>query len=489
MYGVTSAGYSSTAMSWQYVLDASAVFIPVLYFNFLSIFLKRNYRIFVGISLSLAAVIAAISLTSAFKVGMVMRYGYFWVKPGPVYVILPIFYVLYTIFSLILLIRVYLQSRSDFKIRKQTIILFIGFLLGSAGGITNFFPQLFNIYPFGSFLVIVYFLFMGYAIVRYELLNIKSISVQLFSAAVAILALFNLLHSNALQDWLINFIIFLLVVFFAYLLVRGVQQEIKQRERIEQLATELEKSNDSLETANARLKELDQLKSEFVSLATHQIRSPLTAIKGYISLVQEGDYGPVSDDVKSALNIVMQSTENLVNIVGDFLNISRIDQGRMVYDFSSFDVSKIVQDVGNELKPNIDRAKLTFSVEVAPGNYMVSADVGKMKQIIGNLIDNAIKYTKKGWLKIKMTNTNGSGKILIAISDSGVGISSETLPKLFQKFSRATDANETNVIGTGLGLYVVKMMVEAQHGRVWAESPGAGKGSTFIVELPVVHVS
>ena len=92
-----------------------------------------------------------------------------------------------------------------------------------------------------------------------------------------------------------------------------------------------------------------------------------------------------------------------------------------------------------------------------------------------------------------MENTNSTGnsvgKIRIALSDSGVGISPETLPKLFQKFSRAADANETNVIGTGLGLYVVKTMVEAQHGRVWAESPGAGKGSTFIVELPVVHVS
>ena len=129
---------------------------------------------------------------------------------------------------------------------------------------------------------------------------------------------------------------------------------------------------------------------------------------------------------------------------------------------------------------------MAFSIEVDPGNYTVSADIGKMKQIIGNLIDNSIKYTKEGWIKVHLkTNSH----VHIEISDSGVGIAPETMPKLFQKFSRAKDANETNVVGTGLGLYVVKTMVEAQHGRVWAESEGVGKGSKFIVELPVLHAS
>jgi signal transduction histidine kinase len=245
-----------------------------------------------------------------------------------------------------------------------------------------------------------------------------------------------------------------------------------------------------VQEANAHLKEIDKLKSEFVSLATHQIRAPLTAIKGYLSEIFEGDFGPYPKELADPLNTIMRSNENLINIVGDFLNISRIEQGRMVYEFSTFDLGKITEEVGGEIKPNVDRAKLQLTMDITPGhNYMISADIGKTKQIIGNLIDNAIKYTKTGWIKATVSTVANTGAVRVAISDSGVGITPETMPKLFQKFSRATDANKTNVIGTGLGLYVVKTMVEAQHGKVWAESQGAGKGSTFIVEFPAVHGS
>src|SRR5690606_15287403 len=99
------------------------------------------------------------------------------------------------------------------------------------------------------------------------------------------------------------------------------------------------------------------------------------------------------------------------------------------------------------------------------------------------------KYTKQGWIKLSVTKNPQTDMIRVAISDSGVGVTPETMEKLFQKFSRATDANKTNTIGTGLGLYVVKTMVEAQHGKVWVESEGVGKGSTFIVEFPAVHTS
>jgi signal transduction histidine kinase len=245
----------------------------------------------------------------------------------------------------------------------------------------------------------------------------------------------------------------------------------------------------NLERANTRLKELDQLKSEFVSLATHQIRAPLSAIKGYLSEIFEGDFGPLSKELEKPLQTVYQSTENLVNIVGDFLNISRIDQDKMKYELAPLDLKQVINELLKELKPNLDRVGLEMKFEAPEDNYEVYADIGKIKQVIGNLVDNAIKYTPHGSIKISLTSNSKTQKVLFAISDTGVGIPAEVIPKLFQKFTRAEGANKVNIIGTGLGLYVAKMMIEGQGGRIWAESPGAGKGSTFYVELPIAHVS
>jgi signal transduction histidine kinase len=246
-------------------------------------------------------------------------------------------------------------------------------------------------------------------------------------------------------------------------------------------------TNNKLSVANERLKELDQMKSEFVSLATHQIRGPLTAIKGYISLVREGDYGPVSPEVLSAIDVVFQSTNNLVTIVADFLDVSRIEQGRMQYDFKTFDLEKLINQVVAELKPNIEKRGLSLNYAFEGGqDYSVHADQGKIKQIIGNIIDNAIKYTPEGYIDILVKKQ--SDKILIKISDTGVGIPKLVIPKLFRKFSRAENANDVNILGTGLGLYVVKQMIEAHHGRVWVESEGEGKGSQFYIELPVSSI-
>ena len=114
---------------------------------------------------------------------------------------------------------------------------------------------------------------------------------------------------------------------------------------------------------------------------------------------------------------------------------------------------------------------------------MITADPGKISQVISNLVDNAIKYTPSGSVEVKVSD--GEGKVRIAIKDSGVGLTPEMMPKLFEKFVRADDAGKVNYSGTGLGLYVAKQMVEAHKGKIWAESEGVGKGSTFIVELPV----
>lgn len=245
----------------------------------------------------------------------------------------------------------------------------------------------------------------------------------------------------------------------------------------------LEEFSNKISESNEKLKELDQLKSEFLSLATHQIRAPLTAIKGYSSMLVEGDFGELPEKANNSVKIILKSCQNLINIVGDFLNISRIEQGRMTYEKSIFDVNELVREVSDEIKPNVENAGLTLTLDIDQKSPLkINADRGKIKQVIGNLIDNSIKYTINGSINVLVFEERG--KVKIAIKDSGVGIDESEISKLFNKFSRTKDANKTNVIGTGLGLYIAKKMTEVHNGDIKVASGGVGKGTTFTIELP-----
>jgi signal transduction histidine kinase len=304
----------------------------------------------------------------------------------------------------------------------------------------------------------------------------------LFSGAIVLVFLFNLLQPDSLLNWGVKFILFILILLFSIFLVRGVYKEIEDKEKIEKLARDLERVNQDLANANERLKELDKLKSEFLSLATHQIRAPLTSIKGYASLVLEGDYGKVPEPIKNVVQTIFNSCQNLVVIVSEFLDISRIEQGRMKYDLVEFDINKEIKEIITELKPTIEKSGLSVGFKSANTSNNVYADMGKIKQVIGNILDNSIKYTPHGSITVSVYDV--ANKIKVAVSDTGIGIAAEDITRLFSKFTRAKDAFRTNVIGTGLGLYVAKQMIEAQNGKIWVESHGLGKGSTFFIELP-----
>lgn len=310
---------------------------------------------------------------------------------------------------------------------------------------------------------------------RHRLFDIRVFSTEFMTASIWILLLFRTVLAQNQTEQIISGTLLLLTIVFGVVLIRSVYREIEQRERIEKLATELARAND-------RLKELDQLKSEFVSLATHQIRGPITAIKGYASMLLEGDYGPVAPNVKESVQTIFQSSSALAVIVQDFLDVSRIEQGRMKYEFTDLDLGTLVTEAARELRPNIERKGLTLSITAEQG-ITVNADAGKLRQVVGNLIDNSLKYTPTGSITVAVTKEGANA--FVRVSDTGVGIKPETLPKLFQKFSRAEDASKANILGTGLGLYVAKQLITAQGGSIEASSPGLGKGSTFAVELPL----
>jgi signal transduction histidine kinase len=254
------------------------------------------------------------------------------------------------------------------------------------------------------------------------------------------------------------------------------------------LYQELILTNEKLEQANGRLKELDQLKSEFLSVASHQLRAPITAIKGYIANVLEDSYGAVPEYLKEPLEVVQESTRVMTSSIEDYLNVSRIEQGRMKYEMSSINVTKLARIATEELKPLAVKKGLTLSFTDAP-DIIAEADFGKLKQVFTNIIDNAIKYTVVGSVTVSIEKDGEKGVVRFMTSDTGIGISADEIDSLFEKFTRARGANSVNTTGTGLGLYVAKNLVEGHSGSVHIESEGPGKGSKFIVEVPLTQPS
>ncbi|PIR13348.1 hypothetical protein COV49_02555 [Candidatus Falkowbacteria bacterium CG11_big_fil_rev_8_21_14_0_20_39_10] len=250
------------------------------------------------------------------------------------------------------------------------------------------------------------------------------------------------------------------------------------------LAEEVERATFDLKAANEKLKKLDAAKSEFISIASHQLRTPLTVIKGYISMMLEGNFGKLTANESQALEKVYDSNERLIQLVENLLNISRIESGRLQFTYEVMNLEDLIESVFEELS-NPAKKKglaLTFNHPAEP-LPPVKIDEEKIRQVLMNLVDNAIKYTKKGavTLDIKKSHNN----IHFCVTDSGMGIDKSDMPNLFRKFSRGQGTSVVHTEGTGLGLYVARQMVKAHNGKIWAASAGKEKGAKFCFKIPI----
>jgi signal transduction histidine kinase len=233
----------------------------------------------------------------------------------------------------------------------------------------------------------------------------------------------------------------------------------------------------------AGLKQLQQLKDEFVFIAAHELRTPVAAIKGYLSLVLEGIAGPVSDAVKKFINKVMNANARLIRLVDDLLEVARSEAGRLTVEVRSTDIALPIQAVLTELKPLADEKSIEFMYSPPFGLPKVLADENRVKEIMVNLVGNAIKYTV-GAGTVTISHEVWDNALITHIKDTGIGMSKEEQKKLFEKFYRIQNEKTRDVTGTGLGLFIVKQIVEKMNGKIWCESE-EGKGSTFSFSLPI----
>jgi signal transduction histidine kinase len=267
--------------------------------------------------------------------------------------------------------------------------------------------------------------------------------------------------------------------------LQEINEEIYKRNvELAHLYKELARLNTELNAANDKLKDLDKLKTEFLSLATHQVRGPLTAMKGYASMILDGDFGQVSPEAKEAVDRIFESSNNLTLIIEDFLNVSKIESGGMKYEMEPFSLSEIARDMSKDLSITAEKRGLHLTFESDSDlDCTVNGDKEKLRQVVLNFIDNSIKYTKTGTVAVSVHKV--ADKVVFKVTDTGVGMTPEIKATLFQKFARG-DGARMNTTGSGLGLYLAKQIVEAHKGRVWVDSEGKDKGSTFGFELDVI---
>ncbi|GMQ94978.1 MAG: hypothetical protein BMS9Abin13_088 [Patescibacteria group bacterium] len=461
------------ALLWSKIFMAAAIFIPIFYFHFTVTFLgiEKTQKIFVWIAYILGLFFFILNFTPYFIASVTPKLSFaFWPNPGIFYHSFLAAWFLYVVYTTYLLYKEFRTKKSTRHDQLKYIL--IGMVVGYLGGITNYFLWYdIPIPPVGNILVSVYVIMVAYAILRHHLFSIKVIATELLIISLWVLIFIRTLLSETLWEQLLNGSLLVSMMVLGVFLIQSVIREAKTREKIEHLAKQLKGEN-------KRLRELSRQKSEFVSIASHQLKTPLTAIKGYASMLLEGSFGALTEAIREAVEKIYRSSQSLVVIVDDFLIASNIEHGQIQYRFNTVKLKNLVEEVVSNLTSPAKKKGLAINVQAEDGDsYSVMADHGKIKQVLHSIIHNAINYTGKGFVNVSLSKNKESGKIRIAVSDSGAGIRKDIMPR--QKVTRQHEVR----LGPDLELYAAKEIIKAHGGNIWVDSRGEGRGSTFFIEL------
>jgi signal transduction histidine kinase len=332
-----------------------------------------------------------------------------------------------------------------------------------------------DLIPLGAIFTFPFIGYTSYVIMKHRFLGVKVVSTEILVFSLSIVVLLELVNSQGIQI-AIRSIEFLLILGVGVLLIRSVVREVKQREQLEKLDKELE-------AANEQLKQLDKARAEFISIASHQLRTPPATIKWYLAAITGGDFGPVNERVKKAVVTAETTNNSLISLIDDLLNASRIERGKMEFVYEPTDMLKITQITVDQLTPLALQRKQKIVYHPPKEEIpLVNADREKLRQVINNLIDNAIKYTPvDGVITVELSKT--AKDVMVRVKDTGRGIKPTELENIFKKYDRGGKKMDSQ--GLGLGLYVARVVMQQHQGKIWAESEGEGKGSTFVISIPL----
>ncbi len=486
LFGVVFSKISLTAWLWQYVLDICGICVPLLYLNFLLYLIKKQKQfIFLQFfSLASATSLIILNFTPLFKTGISPKLGVnFWIDPGILYIFFPLYFVFLVSIAMFVVVKEYYIS-PDKDRKMQMVYVLIAQVLGFGGAMTDFFPQLFNVYPFGNYFIILYVIFISYAAMKHHLFDMRIIAAELLTFVIWVFLLIRFLFSATYSDYWVNGIVLAVVIAAGILLIRSVINEVRQKEQIEKIEKEIEQAYAVEKKANEELKNLDKVKNQFLMQVQHDLRTPLGIFRDYCELLLNGAFGKQPPKASETIHKMRDLAQSKINQVNTFLDLTQFQLGKgVVLSKKQVDLFALLKEIVSELKGQADSKGVALILEDEPGPMNGNIDREKLKAAIFNIVDNCLKYTAKGSVKAEINKNNGN--LMVVIKDTGIGIPADKVKNLFDApYERSQQAKEMSVSGKGIGLYLSAQIIRAHGGKVWAESEGVGKGSTFYIELP-----
>lgn len=263
--------------------------------------------------------------------------------------------------------------------------------------------------------------------------------------------------------------------------------EKKDKEEMEKLSAKVVQAYEIEKGAKEQLQQLSNVKNQFLMTVQHHLRTPLTSMMGYADLLLDGTFGKVPKKINEVIKRFEASTVSLIKMVNEFLDITQFQLGKEVIHLKDdVNLCPVFMDIFKDIELEAKKKGIYLKLEKPEGICFVKADSEKLRAALMNIFDNAVKYTKEGGITISLKIENNN--VIIQIKDTGIGISKEKLAKLFDMtFERSDGAKKNFAEGRGIGLYLSSQIIKAHNGKIWVESEGEGKGSTFIIQLPVEH--
>jgi signal transduction histidine kinase len=477
----TFRGNENAGVFWDRFIYGGVVFMPPLMHHFSLLFTKRQgqQRKLLIANYIMAFLSLAASRTPYFVDGL----NYFWwgvhsqarvlhhVFLGYFFLGTGLFF--YNIWR-------YYRKLNDHTSRVQAVFVFFAFaIVIFIGGSAYLYA--YNIdtrLPFAYITGIIFPVMLFYAVSRHNLLGVKVIGTEVLVGVGEFLIVMEIFFSKTATEVLIRVGFALILSVIGALLIKSVRKEIIRNDELAQLAKSLEK-------ANIRLQELDRQKTDFLSIAAHQLRTPLSIINGYIELIKDGGYGKVGKKMRDTLDNMDDSNTRLTKLVDEFLDITRIEQGRTKFTFKESNIADVITSAVEELRDRGEQKGIKIKWTPPKKPITPSFDDEKVRHVIFNFIDNAIKYSTKGLITVGLAQDEVG--VAVTVNDNGLGFNKIDEVNFFQKFYRGENVKGINVTGTGLGLYVCRKFIETHGGRIWAHSAGLGEGSEFGFWIPMVH--
>ena len=349
------------------------------------------------------------------------------------------------------------------------------FLFLSIFGITEYLASATGYYEmnlYSLFLLPVFLVAIIYSVFELDIFNIRILGTHYLVIGLIILMGGQLFFITNTTNKLLTILTIALLAVLSIILFRNLKKESDQRVHIEKL--------------NIQLEGLIKQRESLMHLINHKVKGAFTHSKYIFAGMLDGTFGEVNAELKKRAEQGLEANDTGIKTVDLVLNTANMQKGTVKYDIKPFDFRDLVARVTGEKKVEVEKKGLQMEShirEAKNGMYNVVGDAFWLKEAINNLIENSIKYTREGKIIITLENTK-ENKVLLSVKDTGIGITGEDKNILFTEGGRGKDSVKINVDSTGYGLYSVKLIIEAHKGRVWAESEGLGKGSTFFIELP-----